>query len=124
MNGLGATCWVMVTVAVLLTSSTMRTATAAEWYVAPGGSDRNSGRIESPWGLQHALAAPAEVKPGDTIWLRGGRYVCSDIVISSLEGTATQPIKVRQYPGERATFDFADRRGLLVRGGYTWYMGF
>jgi hypothetical protein len=59
--------------------------------------------MANPWDLQTALLQPSAVHAGDTIWLRGGRYVGT--FRSSLTGTSAAPIKVRQYPGERATLD-------------------
>ena len=74
-----------------------------DFYVAPNGSKGGTGSLASPWDLQTALQQPAAVHPGDTIWLRGGRYVGT--FRSFLTGTPSSPIKVRQYPGERATLD-------------------
>ena len=98
---------------------------ASEFYVSPGGSGSNSGMAASPWDLATALSQPSAVKPGDTIWLRGGTY--RGTFTSYLTGTAANPILVRQYPGERATIDGGDSGGngiLLISGSYTWYWGF
>ena len=98
---------------------------AAEFYVSPGGSGSNSGTASSPWDLATALSHPAVIKPGDTIWLRGGTY--RGTFTSRLTGTSANPILVRQYPGERATIDGGDSGGnsiLLISGSYTWYWGF
>ena len=66
------------------------------------------------------------VKPGDTIWLRGGTYTGAPFV-SHLNGTSASPIIVRQYPGERARID-GNYNGhevtLDIMGSYTWYWGF
>ncbi len=86
--------------------------------------------MTNPWALQTALAQPAAVHPGDTIWLRGGTY--TGLFTSHLTGTSSQPIVVRQYPGERATLDGnvnplvlgTDQYVLGVDGAYTWYWGF
>ncbi len=86
--------------------------------------------MTNPWALQTALAQPAAVHPGDTIWLRGGTY--TGMFTSHLTGTSSQPIVVRQYPGERATLDGnvnplvlgTDQYVLGVDGAYTWYWGF
>jgi hypothetical protein len=86
--------------AALLAASRSR---AADFYAAPNGSRTGTGSQSSPWDLQTALSQPSAVHPGDTIWLRGGRYVGT--YRSSLTGTAAAPIKVRQFPGERATVD-------------------
>src|SRR5438128_1292946 len=72
------------------------TARAASFSASPSGSSSGTGSITSPWNLATALAQPAAVHPGDTIWLRGGRYVGT--FTAHLNGTATAPIKVRQYP--------------------------
>jgi hypothetical protein len=93
--------------------------THAGYYVAPTGSAGNTGQINSPWSLAHALSHPAAVQPGDTIWLRGGTYKVGALS-STLTGTAASPIILRQYPGERASID----GHWTVKGGYTWFWGF
>jgi hypothetical protein len=106
-------------------------ADAADFYGSPTGTASTAvgmGTISTPWALQTALAQPAAVKPGDTIWLRGGRYV--GVFTSSLTGTQASPIQVRQYPGERATLDGGTtppsygNSVLTINGAYAWYMGF
>ncbi len=81
-------------------------AAAADFYVTPTGKSAGDGSPESPWSLAKAFSHPASVKPGDTIWLRGGTYVGP--FASQLKGTASKPIIVRQYPGERVTIDGND----------------
>ncbi len=61
------------------------TGTHAGHYVAPGGSAGGDGTATKPWDLATALAQPASVVPGDTIWLRGGVY--AGIFTSRLAGT-------------------------------------
>ena len=102
---------------------------AAEFFVSPTGTDRGSGSQKAPWSLGKALSHPGGVKPGDTIWLRGGTYV--GLFTSSVTGTLASPIQVRQYPGERATLDCATNgvgvagaAVLTINGAYTWYMSF
>lgn len=83
------------------------------------------GSFQAPWSLTAALAHPAAVKPGDTIWLRGGVYY--GMFTSKLQGTQGAPIIVRQYPGETAILDQNDSRNgaiLRVEGGWTWFWGF
>jgi len=101
------------------------TANATEFYVSPTGSSSGTGGISSPWDLATALAQPAAVKPGDTIWLRGGTY--SGCFASNLNGAPGLPIVVRQYPGERAIIDGAPASStdtFTVGGSWTWYWGF
>jgi hypothetical protein len=93
------------------------------FYVSPNGSPSGDGSFNRPWDLATALAGPAAVTPGSTIWLRGGLYrnaVDPRGYASTLMGTPDAPIVVRQYPGERATVTNI----LFVTGAYTWFWGF
>ena len=82
---------------------TVSPATATEFYVAPTGTAMDDGSKAKPWDLQTALSHPKSVKPGDTIWLRGGTY--KGAFTSKLNGAGGAPITIRQYPGERAILD-------------------
>jgi PKD repeat protein len=98
---------------------------AADFYVTPTGTPSGDGTMASPWSLQRALSQPAPLKPGDTIWLRGGTYTGS--FTSHLKGLRNKPIIVRQYPGEHVTLDAVGTGGspgLDIRGLYTWFWGF
>ncbi len=110
-------------------------ATALDFFVTPAGTTSTApgtGTITNPWALATALAQPAAVHAGDTIWLRGGTYTGN--FTSYLTGTPSLPIVVRQYPGERATLNGNVNASLsgsgapvltvLRSGGYTWYWGF
>lgn len=91
------------------------------FYVTPTGSASGDGSMSRPWSLAAALAHPSAVKPGDTIWLRAGKYGDGRTTLrSNLSGTSSKPIIVRQYPGERVTLDAS----LEIYGPYTWYWGF
>lgn len=100
-------------------------ATATEFYVAPNGSPSGNGSMSAPWDLQTALYQPSAVKPGDTIWLRGGTY--KGMFASYLKGAQNAPIIVRNYNGERATIDSASSAtsgaALEVDGYWTWFWG-
>lgn len=99
------------------------------WYVAPDGSPKGKGTHNSPWDLATALAKGAsgvEVKPGDTIWLRGGRYTGN--YVSTLTGKDNAPIIVRALPGERVVLDRAavnqaKQPALKVKGAWVWFWG-
>jgi hypothetical protein len=94
------------------------------FYVSPSGKPSGDGTMARPWDLATALSHPPQVKPGSLIWLRGGKY--SGTFVSTLKGTATSPIVVRQYANERATLDggFNDGVVLAIAGSYTWFWGF
>ena len=99
--------------------------THAGYYVTTTGTAGGDGTTDNPWDLQTALdGGNGVVQPGDTIWLRAGTYH-SDYT-SSLTGTSSAPIIVRQYPGERAIIDGegSTRTTLTVDGAYTWFWGF
>jgi len=105
------------------TSSTTPTSgTHSGWYVAPNGSSGGAGTASSPWNLTTALAgAGGRIHPGDTVWMRAGTYGSGGYnqYTSTLTGTASAPIIVRQYPGERATINGF----MTVNGGYTTFWG-
>jgi hypothetical protein len=95
------------------------------YYVDPAGSSNGDGTWQRPWDMGTALAGAAgQIRPGDTVWLRGGRY--RGPFTSKLSGTPTAPIFVRQYPGERATLDNSSTTQvtLHITGQWGWYWGF
>ena len=94
-------------------------------YVSPTGTAGRSGTITDPISLASALSASGPARPGDTIWLLGGTY--NGAFTSTLNGTSSAPIIVRQYPGQRATLDnFSNPTvpTLVVNGSWTTYWGF
>jgi uncharacterized protein YjdB len=107
-------------------TATVTTTVRPGYYVAPHGSSSGSGTPSSPWSLAYALgSAGGRIQPGDTVWLRGGTYRGAPFR-STLTGTATRPIVVRQYPGERAIVDGAGATSdnFVVAGAYAWFWGF
>jgi hypothetical protein len=68
---------------------------------AARGDDANDGTARAPWKtLDHALR---RLKPGDTLYLRGGTY--HEKVILRRSGTAEAPITIASHPGELAIID-------------------
>ena len=108
----------------VLAAGCLAVASAAEYQVSPQGSSSGNGSESSPWDLSTALAHPSSVRPGDTIWLRGGTY--RGAFTSSLRGDSGAPVTVRAYPGERVTLDGAPSSSttLTVNGQHTWFWGF
>lgn len=110
-------------------SRTSLPAAGNEWFVSPSGSSRGRGTQSSPWDLATALAhgpGRAEIRPGDTVWLRAGRY--PGTYVSTLRGTEHEPIIVRAFPGERVVIDKAavnDQKqpALKVKGPWVWFWG-
>ncbi|HUJ10079.1 MAG TPA: hypothetical protein VL171_08640 [Verrucomicrobiae bacterium] len=105
-----------------------------DFYMSPTGSGNGDGSITNPWDLYTAFN-PGAVKPGDTIWARGGIYIPNDPSWPSLEcyllGSSNAPIIVRAYPGERPIFqehpqynNTYDQTILFQQtGGYVWFWG-
>ncbi len=101
-----------------------------EYFASPTGSNDGSGTIEDPWDLQTAFNKSTVIQPGDILWLRDGVYGTggSTLFYTKLNGTATQPIIIRQYPGERATIN----GGIVAQSStnptytssYNWFWGF
>jgi hypothetical protein len=98
-----------------------------EHFVAPDGSPTGDGSIDAPWDLGTALAQPDQIKPGDIVWLRGGRY--TGVFNSRLVGNRAAPIVVHKFPGERVVLDSCESKSssaatLTVHGEYTWLWDF
>jgi len=101
-------------------------AAGKELYVAPDGSPDASGTKAEPLDLQTALDNAELIRPGDTVWLLGGKYRGPFAKGKTPSGTAKQPIVYRAVPGERVTLTGAeDRRGALgIRGAeHVWFWG-
>lgn len=105
------------------TFTTISDATGNEWHVTTSGTSGGNGSVSNPWDLATALAQPVAVQPGDTIWLHGGNY--SGNYSSTLTGSATAPIVVRNYNDERVIIDGGGGSGfaLTVYGSDAWYWG-
>src|SRR3989449_6215140 len=101
------------------------------WFAAPAGASTGDGS-RRPWDLQTALrGGNGKVQPGDTVWLRGGTCTSTSPINSTLAGTPSAPVGVRQYPGERAILDARGatsptNRGdfLTASGDYSTFWGF
>jgi parallel beta-helix repeat protein len=102
-----------------------QTLSGREYHVSPAGVSTNDGSPQRPLDLATALSAKSPARPGDIIWLHQGIY--RGAFKSAVAGTATSPIIVRQYPGERATIDSSSSGGydsLSITGPHTWFWGF
>jgi hypothetical protein len=102
-------------------------------YVAASAAG-GDGSFDRPWTLQEALNHPAALKPGETVWLRGGTYAATHLVDPSLgrisflcntHGSQGAPIVFRNYRGERAVIDGENNSvALFVQNcSHTWFWG-
>jgi hypothetical protein len=67
-------------------------------YVAPSGSDSADGSASHPY--KTLTKAFSTLRAGDTLYVRGGTYP-ERIKSTPADGTASSPITVKAYPGER-----------------------
>ena len=97
----------------------------ADFHVAADVPSGGDGSKEAPWSLSTALAHPAAVQPGDTIWIGDGVYRGG--FTSSLKGAKEAPITVRAAGG-RAIIDCKprdakDSGAFAVGGEWTTFWG-
>jgi Right handed beta helix region/Protein of unknown function (DUF1565) len=71
--------------------------------VATNGSDSAPGTLAQP--LRTVQRAVDLAKPGDTIAVRAGTYALTDNITIATSGTASQPISLGAYQGERVVID-------------------
>src|SRR5690349_14890716 len=88
----------------------MAAANAASRFVSPTGSPRGKGKKDSPWDLDSALDGRQKIRPGDTLWIRGGTYKRPFELLGQgfkvrLAGREGAPIQIRAVAGERVTID-------------------
>jgi hypothetical protein len=102
------------------------------WYVSPDAAPTGDGSIGNPWDIVTAFNAAKSIQPGDTVWLREGRYgsgTPDSVIYNSLAGSASAPILVRPYPGERAIIDAwlqvgcCDQAPNPNAGAFVWFWG-
>jgi hypothetical protein len=89
---------------------------ARDWFAKPDGAGDCT--VNKPCSLATAISDKSPVRPGDTLWLRGGGY--KGPLIAKLAGAEGKPVTVRQYPGERATID----GNLRIEGAWTVWRDF
>ncbi|HVU37217.1 MAG TPA: right-handed parallel beta-helix repeat-containing protein [Opitutales bacterium] len=116
-------------------------ALAANFYVAPTGSDTNAGTLAAPFAT--ISRAQSAASAGDTVYLRGGTYTLANAQITQTDsnyayvnyldksGTAGHPISYVAYPGETPVFDFSQVRpdalrvcAFYVKGSYLNFQDF
>lgn len=89
--------------------------TGTTHYVAPNGSDGNSGNQGAPWAtIQHAANV---MSPGDTAIVATGNY--PELVTVSHSGTASKPITFQVATGAQATM-----KGFELDASYIQVNGF
>ena len=99
------------------------------YYVAPNGSDLDSGNVSLPFATLNK--AWTVISAGDTIYLRGGTYAFTDQqFLKGKSGTLGNLINVWAYPDETpvltrgTTYNYpAYWCGIFFRGDYFYFRG-
>src|SRR2546430_15464490 len=78
----------------------MMSASAADWYVRPGGVGSKTG-VDWNNAWDSAGIAWASVSPGDTIWLAGGTY--ANGIVPKMSGSAGKLISIKRVLATDAT---------------------
>jgi parallel beta-helix repeat protein len=117
----------------LLFSSNIWTQTT--WHVATAGSDITGNGTElNPYAsLQKA---EQQVQPGDTVYVHEGTYRNSDfddgdiwegnnLLTITANGTSTDPITFKPYPGDQVLLEFDATYGVVIKNSsYITFTGF
>ena len=118
--------WIIALIALVASLSALTKQSAAQspttpqdHFAAPNGTPSGNGTMQAPWDLITAFNHPPAVRPGDTIWVRGGVYAPVVRWTATLTGTAAAPVVVRAYPGERVQI----LGGMRIYGADAWYCG-
>jgi len=89
---------------------------ATTYYVSTNGNNNNSGTLSAPWATWGHAFNSAAVRPGDTVYFRGGVYHMTTDNLAypytagegyriSLDGTKGNYIHFFAYPGENPILD-------------------
>lgn len=122
--------WATGITALFLAMLQAASAQAASYWVAPDGNDHAAGSLEQPFASIHR--AQKAVQPGDTVYLRGGRYELTEAHISrkykiwaylhvlDKSGRPGKPITYRPHEQERPIFDCSQVKpaGLRIDAFY------
>ena len=125
---------VIVSLAMIM-SLTISAYARGDIYVSPQGNDKAKGTKEQPYAT--LAQAIKKVRPGQTIWLRGGTYnpTEAEVMGSSLgglyscvfmlekSGTADKPLTISAFPGEQVIFDMSQIRPEGHRVSGFWLTG-
>ncbi|MGD8909490.1 MAG: hypothetical protein PVI92_09080 [Chromatiales bacterium] len=120
----------------ILALAASSTALANYIYIAPDGSDSNSGDIFAP--LRTIMAAQEKASYGDTVYIRGGTYYLTNDDISQhqyiraiVNNIDKDGISYINYPGEQPVFDFSQVKpkdyrvtAFMVRADHCVFKGF
>lgn len=83
------------------------------YYVAPWGSNHNSGSSpQSPW--ENIGYATSQMHAGDMLLVRGGIYSNQGFSIPTSAGSPSNPLRVQAYPGEVPILTGSETYGVVA----------
>ncbi len=95
-------------------------------YVSPEGKSMNTGTIDSPFDIHTAIT---RVRPGETIYVRGGTYYLVEPLRIDRVATEKEPIELFAYGNEKPVFDCSkelvsayNNMGLRIGTGQWWHI--
>ena len=88
---------------------------AADWYVAPNGSDASAGTREAPFATLGRCAV-ALTSPGACVLRAGTYHVDPPAELRGLHGSALAGYAVRAAPGEAVRLDGT----VPIAAGWSW----
>ncbi|MEO7494680.1 MAG: right-handed parallel beta-helix repeat-containing protein [Massilia sp.] len=94
---------VLLAAALTAPTAALTSTTSCNYYIAPTGSDSNAGTLASPW--KTIKYGSAKLSAGKTLCARGGTYYGQAGLIWKSSGTASAPVTLKNYPGEKPVFD-------------------
>jgi len=123
----------------LLIYTSVLTSYSSTFYIAVNGSDQHNGTMTQPFAtVQKAQEA---VKPGDTVYIRGGVYMMAESQIAQKQGIYSYVTDLNKsgienarinywaYPGEKPVFNYSNVKPLTriiafyVTGSYIHLKG-
>jgi hypothetical protein len=94
---------IIIAIVFIILGARASSANDTTYYVSNSGNDWDSGTsVLTPW--KTIKSSIAKLKAGDTLLIREGMYRESEIKITN-QGTATNPITIKNYPGENPVID-------------------
>jgi len=85
-------------------------ASGSVYYVAPNGDDSNPGTIDRPW--RTVQKAAQMLQPGDTVYIRGGRY--QEYIVPARSGTEGSYITFGAYPEEEVVLELSSGSDAVI----------
>jgi len=102
------------------------TVAAADFYVAPAGSNANPGTKEKPFAT--IQAGVNQLQPGDTLLVRAGTY--RETIVFPRSGTAEKPIAIKPFNGEQVVVSgcapvagWSKHKGNIWKAPMNWTLG-